>query len=615
MYATPVLGPPLFDGVSPPAVSGTVDEALDPVVLPVAHGGKSPVAYSLSPSLPTGLSFDADTRTLSGTPAEPTDATWTLTATDSLDETGTLSFAIHIESGAPAPLSYEGVPAPNVSAQVGVPLTAVDLPAANGGSLPVTYSLSPALPEGLAFDASARTVSGTPSEVADAMWTLTATDAGGATATLSVSVQVGAAVGPPTFGNVDAPSISVVAGEAMEPVTLPAVSGGSGTLSYSLTPALPDGLSFEATTRVLAGTPASVADEGTWTLTATDEAEASATLAVTIEILAPAAGPPSFEGVDAPAVSVTAGESMAPVTLPAASGGSGTVSYALAPQLPAGLAFEATTRAVSGTPQVAAETASWTLTATDENEASATLTVTITVTAPGTPPSYAGIDSPALEFLEGSALDPVTLPAATGGNGALTYALAADLGNGLDFEAATRVISGTPAAPAATTTHTLTATDADGDTATLAFTLVVKEDLQPTYARHRQSGTGVHRRRSHRPGDATSRHRQRRRAHLHRVVRPSPPGWPSTRPRARSAAPRKPKQTVPPGHSRRQTRTTTPPNSPLPSPWPRHRPRARRVWRSSPQPKPPGRRWTWPSMPHPRGPPGCQPRARSGSWA
>ncbi len=287
--------------------------------------------------------------------------------------------------------------------------------------------------------------------------------------------------GPPAFEEGDAPAVSVPAGEAMDPVTLPAASGGSGTLSYSLTPALPDGLSFETATRVLSGTPAAAADEGTWTLTATDEAEASATLSFTLEVLPPAAGPPSFAGVTAPAVGLIAGEAMAPVTLPAASGGSGTLSYALSPALPDGLSFEAATRVLSGTPAAAADEGTWTLTATDENEASATLDVTLTVTAPGTPPSYAGIDSPALEFLEGSAIDPVTLPSATGGNGALTYALAADLGNGLAFEAATRVISGTPAAPAATTTHTLTATDADGDTATLAFTLVVKADLQPTY--------------------------------------------------------------------------------------------------------------------------------------
>ena len=43
-------------------------------------------------------------------------------------------------------------------------------------------------------------------------------------------------------------------GEAISPLVLPAASGGNGTLSYSLTPAVP-GLKFAAATRTLNGTP------------------------------------------------------------------------------------------------------------------------------------------------------------------------------------------------------------------------------------------------------------------------------------------------------------------------------------------------------------------------
>ncbi len=277
--------------------------------------------------------------------------------------------------------------------------------------------------------------------------------------------------GPPAFEEGDTPAVSVPAGEAMDPVTLPAANGGSGTLSYALSPALPDGLAFAATTRVLSGTPAAAADEGTWTLTATDEAEASATLAVTLTVTAPGT-PPSYAGIDSPALEFLEGSAIDPVTLPAATGGNGALTYALAADLGNGLAFEAATRVISGTPAAPAATTTHTLTATDADGDTATLAFTLVVKA-DLQPTYAGVDSPALAFTEGEAIDPVTLPAATGGDGALTYTVSPTLAAGLAFDAASRTVSGTPETEADSATWTLAATDADNDTAELTFTIAV----------------------------------------------------------------------------------------------------------------------------------------------
>ena len=69
------------------------------------------------------------------------------------------------------------------------------------------------------------------------------------------------------------------------------------------------------------------------------------------------------------------------------------------------------------------------------------------------------------------------LPAATGGDGALTYSLSpAALPAGLSWDAATRTISGTPTSVTAAASYTLAATDADGDAATLTFDLSVVTD-------------------------------------------------------------------------------------------------------------------------------------------
>ena len=78
----------------------------------------------------------------------------------------------------------------------------------------------------------------------------------------------------------------------------------------------------------------------------------------------------------------------------------------------------------------------------------------------------------AQRYTTGTAVS-VTLPAAAGGTPPLSYALTPDPPAGLSFDAAARVLSGTPSAAAAEATYTLTATDADGYSADLRFSITV----------------------------------------------------------------------------------------------------------------------------------------------
>ena len=71
------------------------------IALPEATGGTAPLTYSLS-GAPTGMSFDADTRTLSGSPTATQEATaYTYTVTDSASTpaTATLSFTVTVGDG------------------------------------------------------------------------------------------------------------------------------------------------------------------------------------------------------------------------------------------------------------------------------------------------------------------------------------------------------------------------------------------------------------------------------------------------------------------------------------------------------------------------------------
>ena len=127
------------------------------------------------------------------------------------------------------------------------------------------------------------------------------------------------------------------------------------------------------------------------------------------------------------------------------------------------------------------------LTVSDGVNTSTADTVTITVTAGANPPApdTAPLDQTP-EFSPDTFADQVfgknqpvdvTLPQATGGDGELSYGLEPELPEGLGFDATTLAISGVPTEAMAPTPYTLTATDADGDSATLTFSVAVEEPV------------------------------------------------------------------------------------------------------------------------------------------
>ena len=170
----------------------TAGTAITPLVLPPASGGTGDLTYSVS-DLPAGLTFDAATRTISGTPTAATDGAVevTYTATDSVGATVTLTFSITVNEML---VFGDWVELPVMSDSgewvlvVGEPI-AIPLPPAYGGTPPLTYSL-PGLPAGLAFDADTRTISGTPTAEGATVVTYTATDANGASASVPIPITV-----------------------------------------------------------------------------------------------------------------------------------------------------------------------------------------------------------------------------------------------------------------------------------------------------------------------------------------------------------------------------------------------------------------------------------------
>ncbi len=344
---------------------------------------------------------------------------------------------------------------------VGVAMPALTLPMATGTG--ITYSLTPALPVGLTFTPATRLLSGTPTTAMTATtYTYTATNsAGSAQLTFTLTIT-GGSVPAPTFsaGTVIANQMLTV-GVAMPALTLPMATGTG--ITYSLTPALPAGLTFTAGTRVLRGTPTGSAMAATtYTYTATNSA-GNAQLTFTLTVNPPPTDVPVLP--DIPAKTYTVGMAVSE-TLPAVTSGTG-VTYSLTPASWNGLAFNATTRVLSGTPAAVMSATTFTYTATN-SAGSDTKTFTLTVNPPPTDVPVLPDVSAKTYFVDTEVSE--ELPAVTSGAG-VTYSLAPAAWNGLAFNATDRMLSGTPT-DAMSETFIYTAKNSAGsDTKTFTITV------------------------------------------------------------------------------------------------------------------------------------------------
>ena len=96
----PDAQPSFASGSGPGDQSYTVDTAISTLTLPEASGGDGSLTYSLTPNVP-GLSFNATTRRLTGTPTSTGSHSMTYTVTDADGDTDSLTFTITVTEPPP----------------------------------------------------------------------------------------------------------------------------------------------------------------------------------------------------------------------------------------------------------------------------------------------------------------------------------------------------------------------------------------------------------------------------------------------------------------------------------------------------------------------------------
>jgi hypothetical protein len=214
-----------------------------------------PLTWSVSSgTLPTGLTLNASTGAITGTPSAAASGPLGFTVTDSSSpsqsSTATLTLTV---SGAALAVTTTSLPAGQTGSAYSATL------AATGGTAPLTWSVtSGTLPAGLNLDAASGTISGTPTAaVASTPVTFSVTDSGNPqqTKTFSTNVSIAAALAITTTS---LPNGTI--GGAYS-ATLSA-SGGTAPYTWSLASGtLPAGLSLDAAAGTVTGTPTAAASQ------------------------------------------------------------------------------------------------------------------------------------------------------------------------------------------------------------------------------------------------------------------------------------------------------------------------------------------------------------------
>ncbi|WP_296599920.1 putative Ig domain-containing protein [Phenylobacterium sp.] len=410
-----------------------------------ASGGSAPYAFTVSGGVPTGLVVNSD-GTVSGTTCG-SNGSFSLSGSvrDATNATASISPSLIVNrapaGGCSLTFSLGALPSATLGQSYSTTITASGI---NGTA---SYSLnSGSLPTGLSLSSSG-VLSGTPTGAGSYTFTILAQDTAGDTGVSpAYTITVSAASISITTASLNALQVGAAFSQTLS------ATGGTAPYSFAVTSgSLPGGLSL-AGGGGLSGTP-TTAGAYSFTVTVTDANSSTANRAYSGSVAA--ALSISTTSVATPVVGVAYSQAIS------ATGGTAPVTFAVsAGALPAGLALNGTSGAITGTPTTSGAF-SFSITATDAGSRTATRAYSGSVAA-AVSITTASLSAPTVGAAYSQTLG------ATGGTSPYSFSVTSgSLPAGLSL-ASGGAITGTPTTAGAYS-FTVTVTDAASATASQAY--------------------------------------------------------------------------------------------------------------------------------------------------
>jgi hypothetical protein len=344
-----------------------------------ARGVSAPFTWSLaSGTLPPGVSLSDSTGVLSGSPLNAGEFNFSVRVTvDTTPPISALSRPLKIvvkKAGATTKLTVVTTSLASGSDKASYAETLI----ATGGITPYTWNLaSGALPPGVALSSSAGTLTGSPTSSGSFSFSVGVRDSSHPSgyATQALSISIGSTASPLGIITTSLPSGTVQStyGTAL------IASGGTAPYSWSLASgSLPPGLALSSSTGALSGTP-TAAGTFSFTVGVADSSSQHATRVLSVSVAATA---PSLRittsSLPSGAVQVAYSAALA------ATGGSTPYSWSIGGALPAGLALNSSTGAITGTPTQAGSF-SFSAQVKDSTGATASASLNASIAPPSSP--------------------------------------------------------------------------------------------------------------------------------------------------------------------------------------------------------------------------------------
>ncbi|ATQ60803.1 YSIRK signal domain/LPXTG anchor domain surface protein, partial [Staphylococcus epidermidis] len=402
---------------------------------------------------------DETTNTISGTPSEVGSYDITVTTTDESGNATETTFTINVEDTTKP--TVEDVA--DQTQEVNTEITPITIESEDNSGRAVMNKVE-GLPDGVTFDETTNTISGTPSEVGSYDVTVTTTDESGNATEITFTIDV---------EDTTKPTVESIANQTQEvnteitPITIES-EDNSGQAVTNKVKGLPDGVTFDEATNTISGTPNEV---GSYTVTVTTTDESGNATETTFTIDVEDTTKPTVEDIADQTQEVNT--EITPIKIEATdNSGQGVTNKVEG--LPDGVTFDEATNTISGIPS---EVGSYDIkvTTTDESGNSETTTFTIDV-KDTTKPTVESIADQTQEV--NTEITPITIESEDNSGQAVTNKVDG-LPAGVTFDEATNTISGTPN-EVGSYTVTVTTIDESGNATETTFTINVEDTTKPT---------------------------------------------------------------------------------------------------------------------------------------